>query len=918
VTTGELKNKVNQVWDAFWSAGISNPLEVIEQISYLLFIQRLDELQKHREQAAARAGRPVENPIYTSETDPLRWSRFTHESPEDMFARLRDGVFPWLRNLDGEAFTYSHHLRDARFTVTTPNLLVKVVETLDSLPRGERNIRGDLYTCLLEKIATAGYNGQFRTPRHIIRLMVEMTSPGPRDEICDPACGTAGFLVASAEYVSRTHHEALQEPGEHQHFNGSIFHGFDFDSTMLRIGSMNMLLHGVDKPDIRYRDSLVQNVADESERYSLVLSNPPFAGSLDYDATATDLKSIIRTKKTELLFLALTLRLLKPGGRAAVIVPDGVLFGSTKAHKELRKILIENHRLDAVVKLPIGVFKPYAGVSTTILVFTKTNSGGTGNVWFYEVTADGWSLDDKRTPLLDPEKLGPAPAFGELTESEHQKNNLPDVLHRWKMRNDGELQRDRNEQSFCVSKEEIAAQGYNLSLNRYAERPRGGGTLSNLLEAGVVVQGTQLTFKRAEASHVAWVTEEGWLELADGRQFRSPSQAAAAVVGGGPFNGWAVWTLEDGTTLAQLRERLLDTPAHQPPAFTTIDVADNALTAQRQARLKQASEQAAKGKPLTLSVRELLGWWSTQRRSSFMSEQIAAELATHDLVTSPHFDAVPLHATVQLVCAVQHVAHQDKARQIQSVSELPAADEGEDAPVVGLTVGNLPSALGGVVSVSSNATFDEAITQMVMNDYSQLPVMSGSRDLRGAVTWKSIARARHASHNPPFSRAVIPARDVRYDQDLIDILPVLAEADFVLVRNQANAISGIVTASDVAAAYGAMATPFFLIGEFDQRLRQVLASSFELPRVVGLCDPDGERRIQTFDDLSIGDYQRVLQNKDAWDALGWSLDRKIFNKRLDELREIRNDLMHFNPDPLPGDAVLKIRHMINVLREYGA
>lgn len=279
---------------------------------------------------------------------------------------------------------------------------------------------------------------------------------------------------------------------------------------------------------------------------------------------------------------------------------------------------------------------------------------------------------------------------------------------------------------------------------------------------------------------------------------------------------------------------------------------------------------------------------------------------------------MPLFATVQLVCAVKHVVPREEARQIQSVNEAPAADEDEDAPVVGLTVGNLPSALGGVVSVSPSGTFDEAITQMVMNDYSQLPVMSGTRVLRGAVTWKSIARARHANHNPPFSRAIIKARDVGYDQDLIDILPVLAESDFVLVRDQTNAIAGIVTASDVAAAYGAMATPFFLIGEFDQRLRQILASSFELPRVAGLCDPDGERGIQTFDDLSIGDYQRVLQNKDAWDVLGWSLDRKIFNKRLDELREIRNDLMHFNPDPLPDDAVQKIRHMINVLREYGA
>jgi type I restriction enzyme M protein len=299
--------------------------------------------------------------------------------------------------------------------------------------------------------------------------MVEMTAPGPKDEICDPACGTAGFLVASAEYVSRTHHEALLEPVQRKHFNESMFHGFDFDSTMLRIGSMNMLQHEVENPDIRYRDSLAESAAGEAERYSLILANPPFAGSLDYDSTAKDLQSVVKTKKTELLFLALFLRLLKPGGRAAVIVPEGVLFGSTKAHKELRKLLVEGHKLDAVVKLPSGVFKPYAGVSTAILFFTKTNSGGTDNVWFYEVTADGWSLDDKRVPLLDEAKLGPVPEAGELAEAEHERNNLPDVLRRWKLRNGSEQSRARTAQSFCVPKADIAAQGYDLSLNRYKE-----------------------------------------------------------------------------------------------------------------------------------------------------------------------------------------------------------------------------------------------------------------------------------------------------------------------------------------------------------------------------------------------------------------------------------------------------------------
>jgi type I restriction enzyme M protein len=469
VITGELKNKIDRVWDAFWSGGISNPLEVIEQITYLMFIRRLDDLQTAKENRANRTGRPIDTPIYTIDTERLRWSRFTNQAPDNMLALVRDGVFPWLRNLGGADSTYSHHMRDARFTITTPNLLTKVVDLLDDIPLGDRDVKGDLYEYMLSKIATAGHNGQFRTPRHIIQLMVEMMAPGPKDEICDPACGTAGFLVASAEYVNRTHHEALLESKQRQHFNESMFHGFDFDATMLRIGSMNMLLHEVENPDIRYRDSLAQSAAAEAERYSLILANPPFAGSLDYDATAKDLQAVVKTKKTELLFLALFLRLLKPGGRASVIVPEGVLFGTTKPHKELRKILVEDHKLDAVVKLPAGVFKPYAGVSTAVLFFTKTNSGGTDNVWFYEVTADGWSLDDKRAPLLDQEKLGPVPEAGELTEPEHEKNNLPDVLRRWRFRNGSEQERLRTAQSFCVPKAEISAQDYDLSLNRYKE-----------------------------------------------------------------------------------------------------------------------------------------------------------------------------------------------------------------------------------------------------------------------------------------------------------------------------------------------------------------------------------------------------------------------------------------------------------------
>ncbi|MBW0101481.1 class I SAM-dependent DNA methyltransferase [Pseudonocardia sp. KRD291] len=466
--TGELKSKIDRVWDAFWSGGISNPLEVIEQITYLMFIRRLDEIQNRKERQAIRTGKPVEKPIYVQKTQTLRWSWFANRSPDEMLIIVRDDVFPWLRELGGEGSTYSQHMKDARFSITTPNLLAKAVAMLDDLPVTEQDTKGDLYEYMLGKIATAGQNGQFRTPRHIIELIVQMMAPGPHDEICDPACGTAGFLVASADYVNRTHRDALMTPTRREHFDRSMFHGFDFDSTMLRIGSMNMLQHGVDDPDIRYRDSLAESTAGEAEKYSMILANPPFAGSLDYEVTAKDLQVVVKTKKTELLFLALFLRLLKSGGRAAVIVPDGVLFGSSKAHKELRRILVEEHKLDAVVKLPGGVFKPYAGVSTAILIFTKTTVGGTDNVWFYEMTADGWSLDDKRDPLLFEDKLGPVPPEA-LDATEHTRNNLPDVLARWNRRNGTEQERGRTEQSFCVSKAEIVAQGYDLSLNRYKQ-----------------------------------------------------------------------------------------------------------------------------------------------------------------------------------------------------------------------------------------------------------------------------------------------------------------------------------------------------------------------------------------------------------------------------------------------------------------
>jgi type I restriction enzyme M protein len=367
-----------------------------------------------------------------------------------------------------EGTSHAEHMKGARFTIPTPALLAKVVDMLDDIPMEDRDTKGDLYEYMLGKIASAGQNGQFRTPRHIIQLMVELMAPTPSDIICDPAAGTAGFLVAAGEYLRKHHAGLFRDEGQRRHFHETMFNGFDFDATMLRIGSMNLQLHGVEAANLISRDSLAEEHGGDAERYSLILANPPFAGSLDYETTAKDLLKIVKTKKTELLFMALFLKQLKPGGRAAVIVPDGVLFGSSTAHKAIRKMLVEDHKLDAIIKLPSGVFRPYAGVSTAIVIFTKTNSGGTDNVWFYDVTADGISLDDKRTPLLPEGKLGAVPAEA-LSEAELAKNNLPDVLARWRDRAGGELARPRTAQSFAVPKAEIAGADYDLSINRYKE-----------------------------------------------------------------------------------------------------------------------------------------------------------------------------------------------------------------------------------------------------------------------------------------------------------------------------------------------------------------------------------------------------------------------------------------------------------------
>ncbi|MEO6725078.1 MAG: class I SAM-dependent DNA methyltransferase, partial [Blastocatellia bacterium] len=366
--TGELKSQVDRLWDTFWTGGISNPLEVIEQITYLLFIKRLDDLHNTALRKARGTKAPIERPVFSEEQKALRWSEFKHEAPAEMYSIVAERVFPFIRALqdDREGSTYSHHMKDARFTIPTPGLLSRVVDMIDRIPMEDRDTKGDLYEYMLGKIAQSGQNGQFRTPRHIIRLMVEMVAPTPKDSICDPACGTAGFLVAAGEYLRRHHSRMLTDDKLLAHFNEGMFNGYDFDRTMLRIGSMNMLLHGVENPNIRYKDSLSEDHADDTESYTVILANPPFAGSLDYESTAKDLLQVVKTKKTELLFVALFLRLLKTGGRAAVIVPGGVLFGSSNAHKTIRRELVEEHKLDAIISMPSGVFKPYAGVSTAI------------------------------------------------------------------------------------------------------------------------------------------------------------------------------------------------------------------------------------------------------------------------------------------------------------------------------------------------------------------------------------------------------------------------------------------------------------------------------------------------------------------------------------------------------------------------
>lgn len=446
--TGELRNKIDRIWETFWTGGITNPLDVIEQFTYLLFIKQLDEVETTKEKESNFLGVPFES-MFPGECQKYRWSKFKNlGSAEEMYEIVANFVFPFIKNLhqDGDS-AYARYMGDAIFKIPTAAMLSKIVDGIDKLELGDEDSKGDLYEYLLSKVATAGTNGQFRTPRHIIKMMVALVKPQPEDSIIDPAMGSAGFLIEAQRYLRENHADMFLRAKLRDHFNNEMFYGNDMDRTMLRIGAMNMLLHGVGNPNISYRDSLSEQNAD-IEKYSLVLANPPFKGSLDYDVVSADLLKVTKTKKTELLFLALFLRILKKGGRAAVIVPDGVLFGSSKAHKEIRKEIIGNHKLDAVISMPGGVFKPYAGVSTAVLVFTKTGSGGTDKVWFYDMKADGYSLDDKRQEIPD--------------------CDIPDIVHRFHNL-DAEKDRKRTEQSFFVPADEIVSNDYDLSINKYKE-----------------------------------------------------------------------------------------------------------------------------------------------------------------------------------------------------------------------------------------------------------------------------------------------------------------------------------------------------------------------------------------------------------------------------------------------------------------
>ncbi|WP_212631935.1 class I SAM-dependent DNA methyltransferase [Pseudomonas sp. KB-10] len=489
--TGKIRNHIDKLWEKFWTGGITNPLTVIEQISYLMFARMLDMQEDVAERKANRTGKPFDRLFpNTPAGQLLRWKNFRNMSGRELHSHLKQSVYPFFATLgsaEGEGGAreglghISEYMQDADLEIKNESVLTSAVEMVNDLPLTQSDVKGDIYEYLLSKLTTAGINGQFRTPRHIIDAMIELIDPQPTEVICDPSCGTAGFLARSMEYLNRVHSSAegtfrdedgnLHYTGDQlepyrQHINSQMFWGFDFDTTMLRVSSMNMMLHGVNGANIRYQDTLSKSIKEhypqqEENFFDVVLANPPFKGSLDESNTNPDVLGLVKTKKTELLFVAHILRSLKLGGRAAVIVPDGVLFGSSKAHQQLRRELLDNNQLEGVVSLPSGVFKPYAGVSTAILIFTK--GGTTERVWFYDLQADGYSLDDKRTELK-----------GEGS------NDLPDAIaqwHKYRQMVEGNISAstintlfgDKRKKAFVVPAEDIATNKYDLSINRYKE-----------------------------------------------------------------------------------------------------------------------------------------------------------------------------------------------------------------------------------------------------------------------------------------------------------------------------------------------------------------------------------------------------------------------------------------------------------------
>ena len=461
--TGEIKNRIDGIWDTFWTGGITNSITILEQMTYLFFMKMLDDAQLKKEANANTWGVAIKDPTFKDgvwhnpDTDrdvpysDLRWNVFKNKEPETMYRIVSKDAFIFIKTLnEGRESAYSRFMESATFLIQSPRTLTKIIEGIDHLDMNNRDTMGDTYEYILGKMAASGNNGQFRTPRHIIRMMVELMQPTLKDTICDPAMGSAGFIVESAKYIQEHYKNELLKKENSDHYKNAMFHGFDTDATMLRIGAMNLMLHSVDNPDIQYKDSLSTDNTDEN-RYTLCLANPPFTGSLDYEAVSKSLLAITKTKKTELLFVALFTRMLQMGGRCASIVPDGVLFGNSTGHKSIREQLVDKQRLQAVISMPSGVFQPYAGVSTAILIFTKTNAGGTDKVWFYDMKADGYTLDQKRTPCAE--------------------NDIPDVVARFKNLA-AEEARTRKDQSFLVPVEEIRANDYDLSINKYKEVER--------------------------------------------------------------------------------------------------------------------------------------------------------------------------------------------------------------------------------------------------------------------------------------------------------------------------------------------------------------------------------------------------------------------------------------------------------------